>query len=155
MQEASLCRRIFAESKSGLKPPTVGRIGARARHVSRRSLPRWWCGQRVEGGAKGAITAFAVRCPVRRAGLCGRLHLPTQLLITGERHWRSLPRSAKYSPIVSPARLMLVGGSSVNNIYADAITGKDDLSSCWPLHVLMSQCQARASMILDYVCLLY
>ena len=109
MREASLCRRIFAESESGLKPPTVGRIGARSRPVSRRSLPRWWCGQRVEGGAKGAITAFAVRCPVRRAGLCGRLHLPTQLLITGERHWRSLPRSTNCSPIVSPARPMLVG----------------------------------------------
>ena len=32
----------------------------------------------------------------------------TTVLITGERHWRSLPRSTYYSPIVSPARLMLV-----------------------------------------------
>ena len=117
VQEASLCRHIFAEIESGLKLSTIGRTCARARSIRRRSLPRWWCGQRVEGGAKGAITAFAVRCPVRRAGLCGRLHLPTQLLITGERHWRSLPRSAQYSPIVSPARLMLVG-YYVNKIYA-------------------------------------
>ena len=38
----NLCRGTFAESESGPKPPTVDRIGARARPVSSRSLPKWY-----------------------------------------------------------------------------------------------------------------
>ena len=60
----------------------------------------------------------------------------TTVLITGERHWRSVPCSTHCSLIVSPARLMLVSGSSFNKIYADTITGKDHLSSCWPVNVV-------------------
>jgi len=72
-------RRIIAESDSRLITQTVGRIDARKTPINRKSLRRCWCGQRVEGEEKDAVTTFAVWCPVRRAGLCGRLHLPTQL----------------------------------------------------------------------------
>ena len=52
VQEASLCRRIFAESDSRLKTQTVGRIDARETPINSKSLRRCWCGQRVEGGWK-------------------------------------------------------------------------------------------------------
>ena len=54
----------------------------------------------------------------------------TTVLVTGERHCRSLPRSTHCSHIFSPARFMSdVSGSYVTKTYADTITEKD-LPSC-------------------------
>ena len=60
VQGASLCKRTFAESESRLKTQTVGGIDARETPINSKSLRRCWCGQRVEGGEKDAVTMFAV-----------------------------------------------------------------------------------------------
>ena len=47
----------------------------------------------------------------------------------------------------------MVSGSSVTETYADTIMEKDR-SSCWHLHLLILQCQARALVIIEYAFLL-
>ena len=60
VQEASLCRRTFAEGDSRLKSQTVGTIDARKAPINSKSYRRCWFGQRAEGGGKDAVTMFAV-----------------------------------------------------------------------------------------------
>ena len=118
VQEASLCRSIFAEWECRLKSPTIGRIDARETPII---ITVYHCGDAGASKGEREIRGDNVCC-MMSGSTCRTLRsiAPTYVtvLLTGKRHWCSLSRSNHCSHIFWPIdSCWMISGSSVTKTY--------------------------------------